>query len=184
MATQPKRRIMRDFVISEISAVDSPAQKGALVALLKRDDSGETFTKVSAPAPKSDISKQNITPKGPPPEVVAEFAAGLDKVLPVAKDDKPEGFSRLEDAIETLIKRGSSRTAAMAEARRRFPNLFEKYQGRPPSKPPASAMAKAVTAFAELVASIAREDKIGKSAAMSQARKRHPEVFAAAYPRT
>jgi len=165
MATQPKRRIMHEFSIHEISAVDSPAQKGARVAIMKRDDGkGEPFRKVSPP----------------PAAVEQEFASRLAKVIP---EPKPEGFSSLESAIEALIKRGSSRTAAMSEARQRFPELFAKFQGdgRPPSKPPREAMQKAVTQFAELVAAIARQDGKGKAAAMSQARKRHPEAFAKAY---
>jgi hypothetical protein len=37
MADLAKRRIMREFKISEISGVNSPAQKGAVVALMKRN---------------------------------------------------------------------------------------------------------------------------------------------------
>lgn len=36
-----RRRIMRAFEISELSAVDKPAQEGARVAIMKRDDGGE-----------------------------------------------------------------------------------------------------------------------------------------------
>lgn len=35
-----KQRIMRDFAINEISAVTKPAQKGARMVIMKRDDSG------------------------------------------------------------------------------------------------------------------------------------------------
>lgn len=38
MAKKP-RRIMREFVIKELSAVDRPAQAGALMTIMKRDDS-------------------------------------------------------------------------------------------------------------------------------------------------
>lgn len=38
------RRIMREFRINEISAVDSPAQKGARATILKRDEPGDDQT--------------------------------------------------------------------------------------------------------------------------------------------
>ena len=34
----PRKRIMREFRIDEISGVDNPAQEGARVAVMKRDD--------------------------------------------------------------------------------------------------------------------------------------------------
>lgn len=36
MTTKPRRRVMRSFKINEISAVDRPAQEGALVTIMKR----------------------------------------------------------------------------------------------------------------------------------------------------
>ncbi len=51
--TKPKRRIMRAFKINEISAVDVPAQEGAVAVIMKRKDlpasSGE-----GQPAPKTE----------------------------------------------------------------------------------------------------------------------------------
>ena len=38
---RPRRNVMKDFRIDEISAVDSPAQAGATVTMFKRDDGME-----------------------------------------------------------------------------------------------------------------------------------------------
>jgi hypothetical protein len=42
------RRILRDLVIAEISAVDKPVQKGARAVIMKREDEKMEFTKADA----------------------------------------------------------------------------------------------------------------------------------------
>ena len=43
----PRKRIMREFRIDEISGVDNPAQEGARVAVMKRDDSTPTTDRLA-----------------------------------------------------------------------------------------------------------------------------------------
>lgn len=52
-----QRRIMRKFEIHELSAVDKPAQEGAKMVLMKRDDSIEK----ALPVPNADESKVDFT---------------------------------------------------------------------------------------------------------------------------
>lgn len=164
--TKPKKLVMTDFSISEISAVDSPAQKGALVTILKNDSTDDKFKKVSAPAVKETISSP---------------APRQTQPAPIAKVVPPAAFDKLEDAVAHLVRQGATNVAAMTEARTRYPELFAEMQKRAVPTKKARGFDKAVGAFAELVATIARQDKVGQSAAMVAARKRHPEAFKAAY---
>lgn len=50
----PSRRIMRRFVLDEISAVDRPAQVGATALLMKRDDGVDEIAKRYRPTTKVD----------------------------------------------------------------------------------------------------------------------------------
>lgn len=52
---KPSRRVMKEFVITEISAVDSPAQEGARAVIMKRADVEKRM-----PAPKEDESKDDF----------------------------------------------------------------------------------------------------------------------------
>lgn len=51
--TKPRKRIMREFKMDEISAVDSPAQKPARAAIMKRDDGAA----IDAPAIAKGIAE-------------------------------------------------------------------------------------------------------------------------------
>lgn len=54
----PKRTIMRSLTIKELSGVDRPAQVGAKVTIMKRDDSGDDVKKEWTPEKVADLMKR------------------------------------------------------------------------------------------------------------------------------
>ena len=67
--TGKRRRIMRSLTIKEISGVDTPAQQGATVVIMKRhdpDDIPETFDKASAITSPEDGHSHLLMLNGPP----------------------------------------------------------------------------------------------------------------------
>ena len=105
----------------------------------------------------------------------------------VAKEEPrpqlPTGYDKWEDAVAAFVRQGAINTAAMVEARTRHPELYEAMQKRALPTKKTRPFDQAVSAFSELVNQISREDRIGKAAAMTAARKRFPTEFEAAYPR-
>lgn len=147
-----RRRIMREFVITELSAVDRPAQEPARMAIIKRAEDTES---------EMDVTK------------IASFARFGDAVAAVAKsEDIPthEAMSRVRAARPDLVERynaegreAAARAATAAEAAR------------------APRFTKAELAFEDRVDEIAKARGIPRHAAMSAARTRYPDEFEAAY---
>jgi hypothetical protein len=90
MSAKSKKRIMRDFQLNEISAVTYPAQKGAKMVIMKRDDTAQAAT--IRPA---DEGKANAI-------VGLPLWQGAEKALEGKTD-----FSKLSpDAIGEMILKG------------------------------------------------------------------------------
>lgn len=77
-----RKRIMRDFIIKELSAVDSPAQGGALAVLMKRDD---------------DVEKDLSYASAPSIAALAIEAMDFNEVL--AENQSREAAQRVKDCV-------------------------------------------------------------------------------------
>jgi hypothetical protein len=148
MAT--KRRILREFRIAEISAVDRPAQEGALMAIMKRADDEQEDDEM-------ELRK------------IASFDSFEAAVAAIAKREgcqRHVAFSKAANAFPALLdayrREGSERVAKAADdlARRR-------------AKPAAA------THFDRIVDGIMDRDKVSRSAAMSKARQENPDAYRA-----
>lgn len=153
MTTPTKRRIMRTFKLQEISAVDNPAQVHAKMVLMKRADGEES-------------TMQKIT------------------------SGEPQAFDTFDGAVAAIAKaEGVPHHEAMGKARQAYPELLADYQREGDERigkaaeaaPRASIISKAELAFDEKVEALAKSRGIPHHAAMSSARQRYPEEFAAAY---
>ncbi len=78
-----KRRRMKKFVITELSAVDKPAQEGALVTIMKRDDSEDEIEKV-LPIPREDESRRDFVSRFMGNSAVSKEFPARDQRLAVA----------------------------------------------------------------------------------------------------
>lgn len=78
-----KRRRMKKFVITELSAVDRPAQEGALVTIMKRDDSEDEIEKV-LPIPREDESRRDFVSRFMGNSAVSKEFPARDQRLAVA----------------------------------------------------------------------------------------------------
>jgi hypothetical protein len=104
---------------------------------------------------------------------------------------KIASFDSFDDAINAIAKRdGCARHEAMTKARTRHPALYEAYQregdGRVAKQADADRprpVSKAELAFQDRVDEIAMSRRLPRHAAMSAARQRYPDEFAAAYER-
>lgn len=155
--TQSKRRnIMRDFTISEISAVDSPAMENARMSIMKR---------YTAPDDEKEHEMQKILTR---------------------RDDPPISFGSLEEAMAHLQKvHNLSLSDAMSAAAREHPDLVKAYNAtgeqqvtkalermRQPTLPPS------VATFEAKVREIAERDMCNGPEAMRRARAEYPREFA------
>lgn len=70
-SSKNKRRIMRTFQLDWLSSVDSPAQKGAVAALLKRDPAGQ----IDLPAPIEGESERDFVKRI---EALPDLPQGVD----------------------------------------------------------------------------------------------------------
>lgn len=139
----PQRRIMREFRIDELSAVDRPAQEHAKMAILKSADSEQEYTEMNTAV----------------------------------------SFKSFAEAVQYLNDLGGSRTDALRKAARRFPQLRKQMNDDAVSAAgelhKQAAPSPAVTRFTDLVAKIATDRHVSRSAAMALAKREYPQEFAA-----
>ena len=134
----PKRRVLEKLEIDEISGVDHPCQLHAVVAIMKR----------AKPGAEKSINHRKELPMNDDAQsyedlIEAELLAGAP--LAVAGQRvlqkygaqcsprrvlKTQGATaRFMTQVEAVIdETGCSRTAALREARKRYPALFDAYQ--------------------------------------------------------
>jgi hypothetical protein len=134
-----RRRVMKDFVITEISACDHPAQRDALAVIMKRangDKEEHTMQKVIRDEPVSFASFE---------DACAHLAKvhGLSKLAAMEKvaDAHPDLIAKFNAAGEEIAKAATEAAAP---------------------KP----VAKAVTDFDKRVTEVMARDKVGKLAAL------------------
>lgn len=153
-STPNRRRIMREFMIQELSAVDSPAQQHAVSVLLKRDDRQEQdemqVQKIQRDEPRSfstfeDACTYLRTVQGMSPLAAMEAAADAHPSLIAKYNAEGESIAKAADAE--------------AAAKRRKP--------------------RAVEDFELIVAGIAERDGVPKHVALERAREENPGKFKA-----
>lgn len=137
MATN-KRRILRRFRITEISAVDNPAQEGARAVIMKRADAP-----TGAPTGASTEVDVNRTVA----EIRARDGVGHVEALRKACDERPElfedvplgppaaapvaqgdGVADFEARVRELEDEGLPPVEALRQARALYPAEFDRYQ--------------------------------------------------------
>lgn len=79
-----RRRRMKKFVITELSAVDKPAQEGALVTIMKRDDDSEDEIEKVLPIPRESESRRDFVSRFMGNSSVSKEFPARDQRLAVA----------------------------------------------------------------------------------------------------
>lgn len=182
--TAKRRRIMREFTIDEISAVDKPAQAAALAAIIKAD---------TRPVEKSEYPAVSTAERD---AALIRFNQAIDRRLDVIEarleasmttdNDDHAAFQKLADDAERhmldfIAKRdtGTSRYTAMESWRRHNPTLFNDLQARPTvTAAPVRKNAEPRRAFEKLASEIAKRDNVGHAVAYERARIENPSAFA------
>lgn len=157
MTEQKRRRIMRDFVIRELGAVDRPAQAPAVAVLMKRADDPRKE--------QDDMQKQMTYAR----DIPTSFAT-LDDAINFL-----------------MAQQGYTRLNAMTQAANQNPDLVAKYQreGEQVAKAAADEVAKvraappAVAAFEKRVGEVMGRDKVGRLSALEKAQAEFPDEFEA-----
>jgi hypothetical protein len=148
-----RRRIMREFRIHELSAVDRPAQEGAVAVIVKRypQEHVMQFHKIGG---------DRVASFGTLDEAVAHLAKahGMPKL-----DAMEKAAAQYPDLVRRFNEDGEriGKAAAAAAAPR-----------------PAS---RALLAFQDRVDQIAKRDGCPRYVAMERARERYADEFSAAY---
>jgi hypothetical protein len=178
---------MTAFKITEISAVDRPAQTPALAAILKADNrtpeearAAEFLKGIQAGRAReeAEVTEADLARSR---EIMADYtAAHVEKAAPT--------FSDFDAAVEHMEGTGLSRVEAMTKAANRYPDLLDAYQragarpvglDAPPQPYVRKARPRAVTDFDMLVDGIASRRNVSRTKAMAMAQKEQPAAFAA-----
>jgi hypothetical protein len=167
----PRKNIMREFSISELSAVDRPAQQHARMTLMKRA------------APDNPLLPLLDRPDNPPAKQEQE---PMQKILS-RNDDPPRSFGSLEDAMKFIASQNPdmAQSDIMGQAARQHPTLLRKYQSEGEE-----AIAKAVDErltimtvppavreFHALIDRIKTRDGCDSVTALRRARSENPALF-------
>ena len=150
-----RRRVMKDFRITELSAVDSPAQKHARAVFMKRADEPQ----------EQDMDFEKITYARERPLSFATLGDCVSFLM------GQQGYSRLDamekvardapDLVEKFNREGEAIAKSIAEANAPRP------------------VAKAVADFDKRVAEIQARDRCSKLAALEKAAREYPAEFSA-----
>jgi hypothetical protein len=152
MTTQRKRRIMREFTIKELSAVDQPAQGHARAVLMKRDISQEEHR---------DMQFEKITREEP--IAFDSLEAAMQHLKSVHGMSPLAAMSKAARDHPALVRRYNAEGERIAkQLARRVPTI------------PAD-----VVRFDAAVDAIMARDGVDKLVAMGRARAEHPDLFAA-----
>lgn len=160
------KRVLDRFTISEISAVDSPAQKHALVRIMKKkaDDDADEITSLQSRIAdlERDIEAKRSTKKRKDSTVTTSFG----------------------ELARALAKRdGLAPTEAMRKARLEHPDAFDAYRAEPLSKRGDDEVEKRRIMRGEANArqaaadAVAARDKVSKLEALRRTRRERPQLF-------
>ena len=149
-----RRRVMRSFRISELSAVDSPAQKGATAVLMKRNEQEHDMQKVVRDEPLAfdtleaamahlaeahgmdPCTAMERAGQMHPGLVKSYNAEGEEVAKALAEANAPRPISKavadFEKCVRTIMTRDkTTRLGALVKARTEFPDEFNAYQEAP-----------------------------------------------------
>lgn len=183
-----RKRVMRDFVIHELSAVDSPSQKYALAVLMKRADDKPPQT--SGTLKNIHHSELSLADRPASPRVTL-FNCDEEQEydMQVQKIERPQSFDSFESAMAHLREEhGLSKLAAMEQVARANPELIAKFneEGREIAKAAEETVRQVRTVqpsttvrFDAAVADIMRRDGVDKLVAMERAALERPDLLAA-----
>jgi hypothetical protein len=130
-----KRRIIQKFKIDEISGVDRPCQQGAIVAIMKRDPTTDTADRrkelpMDFNRTYDDLIQAEVRAGAPlavaGQRVLQKYGAHANPTRLRKASGATEEFLAEVEAVK--MEKRCSRTAALQEARRRHPDLYEAYQ--------------------------------------------------------
>lgn len=152
-----KKRILHKFTISEISGVDRPCQTSAKMTIMKRDDEHEDdMSKID------DLENQ-----------IDKLEKQVDHLTKQLADRADE--SGLGTTFDALVKAEIARGTPASVAGAKVMNFYG-------AKPDASALRKsassAVSDFRSAVDEVMIEKRLTRSAAMTEVRRRSPDLFA------
>ena len=168
-------KIMEEFSIREISAVDKPAQEHALATIMKRAPQANEVS----PAKSIDELKAGV----------ADLATRFDALL--EQKAQKEVVMNFNDAVTEIAKRDACpRHVAMSKARNEYPESFAKYQSEGLEKSRTATKAedddadirKASRDFNDAVRMLMTSGT-SRTQAMQEARRRMPDEFRRAYRR-
>lgn len=151
-----RRRIMRRFRISELSAVDHPAQEFARAVILKGDERRKELEMQTRPH-KTTRSEPRAFPSY---EAAVRHLrevhnlSGCD-AMAKARKEHPDAFAKYQREGEAMVAKAAEQA--------------EKARGKP----------REVEAFELLIESIRERDGVSRRTAMERARKANPALFAA-----
>lgn len=146
MAHKPKRkrRIMQDFMLTEISAVDEPAQEGARAVLIKRRAQAKKGTRHMHPQKRlgavvakgkasglTGVQAMRELRRQMPPGTFEKFRTGKPAKATVAKRFSKADRARTEfdEMVAQLMQeRGLGAAEAAAAVRVEFPELYQELQ--------------------------------------------------------
>ena len=131
-----RKRIMRNFKITEISSVDRPAMEPALATLMKRRDdkaAPASFEEAVAMLKADGLSTTRAMSRARDehPALFAKYqAAGIDAVKKAAAPPQtPDAVAAFNKAVAQVRReQRCSATEAMSIVRRDEPELFKRYQ--------------------------------------------------------
>ena len=156
----PKKRIMRALKIDEVSVVDRPAQQGAVMTIMKRDDG---------------VEKAPVQPR-------ARMKPAYDGK---SKSSKAVWLSCVE---KVRSRDGCDGVTALRTARKEYPSEFAAFAGVAHTNDPYHGMSKGddemekldgfFPMFEAAVATIQKREGLSMTEAMTQARSSCPVLFA------
>lgn len=167
-----RRRVMKEFKITEISAVDKPAVAGALATLIKRD--------TRPAAGLEEFTKQESGLEGFTKQWLHHAA------LPAPRQKETTAMTirkHSDDALASMNNyiakrdRGVSRATSAEQWRKLHPAEFEALNRVGPSTPAPVAKRSASVDFMKLVDDVRRERDCDRTTAMEIARRVHKDAF-------
>ncbi|MFD0987816.1 hypothetical protein [Methyloligella solikamskensis] len=147
---QRRKRIMREFTIDELSAVDRPAQQHATMAIMKRDEGDEPAAPIADG--KDDVAHFD------------SFEQAVEQLAAILSGGRTEAMKKVARERPDLLQKYNQ------DGR----DAFQKAQAEA-SRP--AEVSKAKEDFDLLVDGIMDERKVSRTQAMTIARAKHPAAY-------
>jgi hypothetical protein len=146
---KPRHRVLDEFEIDRIAAVDRPCQEGAVATITKRADPTVILKRAAPRVDELEYLESEIDRLGGRIATAMAKKGGFDQDLEDMEDEAQNGDDsdtdpdmgseaprrssrrhRFDAMVDHIAERdGVSRNTAMAAARKEYPDLFSSYQG-------------------------------------------------------